>query len=65
MVDGLAAFGHNMSRNALGGSIIQAILVDDKRGEITANADFRKAELLMNFDLVNDKYLLQCAVKFH
>ena len=49
MVDGLAAFGHNMSRNALGGSIIQAILVDDKRGEITANADFRKAGTVDGF----------------
>ena len=42
MVDGLAKFGHNMTKQAVGGSVVQAILVDRETGDITANADFRK-----------------------
>eukprot|EP00092_Neocalanus_flemingeri_P032572 GFUD01035427.1.p1 GENE.GFUD01035427.1~~GFUD01035427.1.p1 ORF type:complete len:627 (+),score=232.88 GFUD01035427.1:244-2124(+) len=42
MVDGLASFGHKMSKKAVGGATVQAILVDSKTGDITANADFRK-----------------------
>jgi len=42
MVGGLQKLGHNMVRFPLGGSTIQAIMVDRETGAITANADFRK-----------------------
>ena len=42
MVDGLAKFGHKMTKMPIGGSTVQAILVDRETGDITANADFRK-----------------------
>jgi gamma-glutamyltranspeptidase len=42
MVDGLTKFGHKMTKQALGGACVQAILVDRETGDITANADFRK-----------------------
>ena len=42
MVDGLSKFGHKMNKMAVGGSVVQAILVDSETGDITANADFRK-----------------------
>ena len=42
MVDGLEKIGHKTRKFSLGGSIVQAILVDRQTGAITANADFRK-----------------------
>ena len=44
MRDALLARGHNMtnSKMRVGGSAVQAILVDPRTGEIQANADFRK-----------------------
>ena len=42
MVDGLGSYGHKMTKLAIGGSTVQAILVDKHAGDITANADFRK-----------------------
>jgi len=42
MVDGLAKYGHKMTKLAVGGATVQAILVDRETGDITANADFRK-----------------------
>jgi len=42
IVDGLETIGHNMTKTNIGGSIIQAIMVDRDTGAITANADFRK-----------------------
>lgn len=49
MVDGLHNKGHNMTKFGLGGSIIQAIMVDRKTGSITANADFRKGGTVDGF----------------
>ena len=42
MVDGLGRYGHKMTKQAVGGACVQAILVDRETGDITANADFRK-----------------------
>ena len=42
MVDGLEKIGHKTRKSSLGGSIVQAILVDRQTGVVTANADFRK-----------------------
>ena len=42
MVDGLEKIGHKTRKFSLGGSIVQAILLDRETGAITANADFRK-----------------------
>ena len=42
MVDGLEKIGHKTRKFSLGGSIVQAILVDRQTGAVTANADFRK-----------------------
>jgi len=44
LVDAMLAKGHNMtySKFRVGGSAVQAILVDPKTGGIEANADFRK-----------------------
>jgi len=42
MVDGLGSYGHKMTKLAIGGATVQAILVDKQTGDITANADFRK-----------------------
>ena len=49
MVDGLRNKGHNVTKFGLGGSIIQAIMVDRKTGSITANADFRKGGTVDGF----------------
>lgn len=42
MADGLKSFGHDTKLFPVGGSIVQALLVDPDTGDITANADFRK-----------------------
>ena len=42
MVEGLEKIGHHTRKFSLGGSIVQAVLVDSQTGAITANADFRK-----------------------
>ena len=42
LVDGLGSYGHKMTKLAVGGATVQAILVDKHTGDITANADFRK-----------------------
>ena len=42
MVEGLDGYGHKMTKQAVGGACVQAILVDRETGDITANADFRK-----------------------
>ena len=42
MVDGLEKIGHKTRKFSLGGSIVQAILVERQTGAVTANADFRK-----------------------
>jgi len=42
LVSGLSKYGHQMTKMAVGGATVQAILVDRDTGDITANADFRK-----------------------
>ena len=42
MVEGLGVYGHKMTKQAVGGACVQAILVDRETGDIMANADFRK-----------------------
>ena len=49
MVDGLEKIGHKTRKFSVGGSIVQAILVDRQTGAITANADFRKAGTVEGF----------------
>lgn len=42
LVEALEELGHITKRFPIGGSIVQALLVDRQSGDITANADFRK-----------------------
>ena len=49
IVDGLRAKGHVLDKMNVGGSIIQAIAVDQNSGRITANADFRKGGTVDGF----------------
>ena len=42
MVDGLGRYGHKMTKQAVGGACVHAILVNRETGDISVNADFRK-----------------------
>lgn len=42
LVEGLQAFGHETKLFPIGGSIVQALMVEPETGDIAANADFRK-----------------------
>merc|ERR1719341_2781883 len=42
LVEGLQAFGHDTKLFPIGGSIVQALMVEPETGDIAANADFRK-----------------------
>merc|ERR1712156_140664 len=42
LVEGLQAFGHKTQLFPIGGSIVQALMVEAASGDILANADFRK-----------------------
>merc|ERR1719433_373311 len=42
LVEGLQAFGHKTQLFPIGGSIVQALMVEAASGDILANADFRE-----------------------
>ena len=70
MVEGLGGYGHKMTKQAVGGACVQAILVDRETGDIMANkSQIKKKSIGILRKIMNrlnslnlQKYYFECAV---